>query len=620
MRFIFVFFFLLSTQLFAAGFCGILEEWIGAATGRVAGKDELILSFGKTPSVRNVFGRLAKNEVLDRGDAYQKMLANDPKNIDLRTFDTIIIGAGVQGTVLSSNLNGRVLMINDSRSFGTFDTFGHTFFINSAETAAGQSPNIFPGARFQVKQVVDKLYPEGAIIGDMISLNLAAGTNNFIFGDSAVSLNQNRGGKANRFEIKTAKGLMFMSENVVIATGMGKRDYRIADSESLKIIASEQVVERPRITFIDDFMTHNQETALTTQSNPMTETAGQTVIVYGGGDGGAIVVEYLLGLGPSAGYGNQRNVAHLLPKKIIWVGMKATDGNSYKAQSFERYHDIAPFFDNHLIQPYDGKVVAFERRGAELNARTSDNSSFTFNLAIAAAGYSNEVTGFLSGLSDQKVDLIPSEATLETGSSKVQIAKIPSVNSTPIDGVFVIGPAAGGLNTTGEPGGPNSPRIQTMGPRTRAVAQAINARTSTVRPCLVCPVPQTQAVRLSKSNITQHTVLPFSVARIENDVRSGDELNISANLAFAQILSRMKFFYGNNFELILRANQQGHVEITSNDFDAGELQKLSLVIGSDQVLFAHIVNFIRKADSRSVKLIYSLANDRKITFFDIVEN
>lgn len=463
-----------------------------------------LADLGPDRRVSEVVAEQARLLTQRRERAYRQMLAADPKSTEIRTFDTIVVGGGPQGVTMAANLKGtRTLMINAGDRAGTFADFGDTFVVNSNETFGQASTNIIPGgaANAQVRNLAKvtpgagDVYVTGRTIGDATDLQLALTDAEVLTKTPAAEPVFDK--KLGLWKVETNEG-PFYARNVARGTGLGEEKFTFApdDKTSWGIVAAEKKAGTHRVEFINHFMKRMQ-LASEEGVNPLAKLPGKSYVVVGGGDGGAIVAKYLTGLGPPEGYGGRALQAGEGQKKVFWFGQKSADRAAYEQSTWGPYLDLGPKFDDGGVRPVNAHMKKVERTtGAE-----AGQGAFRFYYGdgpkdyvvadgmISAAGYDNSATkSFWSRIAgrDAKVETFMIEGKANQGF----IAKGVKVNGVEQKGLYEFGPATGGLETKGLPGGEKSPRIETLGPRTQELAQRIRddllADPGSRRTCLTC--------------------------------------------------------------------------------------------------------------------------------------
>lgn len=537
----------------------------------------------------------ARVDIANRSQAYKNMLKASPDDKDIRSFDTVIIGGGPQTAAGMGKLQGtRTLVLNESDDMGTFAKMGDTFKVNSPPEA-----NNFPTGMVQHEDMArGQDYTAGRVIGNATDVNMALSDADFYIGDRAVAYRIAPEGSPHKYIVETKNGQKFYTDNIVDISGMGEKTFPIKDAATQDLIKKEYESGMSRIRFVDDFLTDSQKIART-GVNPIESTAGKRVVVIGGGDGGAISTEYVFGHGPPAGYAFKTdNLDALHPKVVYWFGQKAKNSTDYKNASWKRYWDLARDFDSKELKPVDARATRIEKitsgpdKGAfKVFYGPGPNDYKVADEVIFAAGYDREaVSSRVAHLAGGNHDGVQTQMIRGNPEGKfpadVNVAKQIVVNGEP-QSVYVAGPATGGLDTVGEAGGENSPRIQTLGPRTSQLMQNIRNSITSPRACLTCKEHGISAeLNLRPGPAAAEETLKIPARSIR--VASEEERETRVRFHMMSLLNGLSLKYGDSLDFYIAPDLKGGFKIISKSVDASGLAKLEEYLNHDPDLMALI--------------------------------
>jgi|GEM_PF-823751 len=533
-------------------------------------------------SIREVLGEQARLAIKRREKSYREILKARPSDEEVRTFDTIVIGGGPQSAIFSSNSKGtRTLLINKSEHSGVFSRFGDTFVINSEEDLAKASTNLMPGAhpQIQVRTVTTSEFPAGKTIGDVTEMNLARSESEFLYKTEATKVTKVREETATTpplFKVETSEGT-FYANNVAVGTGLGGPKFPFKDPGTQKIIAEELASGKPKIQFLDDFMAESQGQA-ERAVNPLAAIKGERVVVAGPGDGGAIGVKYLRGLGPEAGYGRAMKPDETAGQ-VYWFGQKNTSRKSFEESTWGPYLDIGPELEKGTV-----KAVPHHLHHVERITEGPDKGAFKFfhgegpddfviaDRMVVSAGYDNSVGKTIFDGLGAKVEFPLVQGTNVEGN----IARAVAVDGKVQPGLYQFGPATGGLETHGLPGGVNSPRIETLGPRTQELAERIRDGVREPMACLTCnQAPATFIKPLAETRIEEALVrMPVD----QKTFRVTDELQREQRIQSHLFdgLNDIELPAGKKIDLTFVPDlERGEIAIKSRSLEHGDLQRIS---------------------------------------------
>lgn len=429
-----------------------------------------------------VFLRKINTELKRKSDLKKLELAQDGK---LET-DVVVLGGGVHGSIYANGAKqldpkAKILVIDRFDCLGVFNCMGETFFINSPEYLNGakqavysNSKNYMPGMPLQPSdfknlkskslKIAKEYYIPGKYLGATSNASIASSGADLLMEYRIVSVTRTRKGPY-RYEITLNSGDKVYANKVVIPSGLGNPSFPFKNVATRKTIVKRL---NKGIYTVESFLRSAQKT-LREGEDPLARYVNKKVAVVGGGDGGNIVTEYLLGKGPKSSIRSQST-----PNEVVWFGQKSANAKEFSEKAWERYHDIAPHFpggkSKELITPVNAYVDDITELSDGRFLIKSEKGERIVDEVVFCSGYKTDSKDiFKEFLRDG-----------ELPTSKV-LAKDSEVVARRIEGeeLYFIGPegqnvvkGGGGLGTTlDDAGGANTPRIEVLAPKSFKFSQ-----------------------------------------------------------------------------------------------------------------------------------------------------
>ena len=403
-------------------------------------------------------------------------------------FDMVTVGGGPHAAMAmagarEANASLRTLSFEAKSGPGVFAQMGDTFNIN---TRAGGSN--FSGSPLRTTDVetpqAGSNFPSAQALGDATYASHYAAGNPVVFNQKIVSITEaptNSNWPA-RYKLRTADGTEVYSNNVLIATGLGRPKLGIqvralpANAPAAQAVrhqrlerAAEQtnrLVEKvrketgtggfPTLGSMDEMMEFIAAELKAGRKNPIAAMAGEEIAVIGAKDGGRIAVQALSG--SSAALNTRTGAAHSVAK-IIFVGEKSKTGQEYlqslsrpgiDARIAERYAPIAEQIDNGRVQTSSGYLDNIEEIWVDgkrkfritQNLGTPEETARLVDRVIFTRGYDSEVPAVLGDLGDAQLrptelDVTP-DARYPSMMGQQHVADQVVVNGRPT-GIYNIG-------------------------------------------------------------------------------------------------------------------------------------------------------------------------------------
>lgn len=393
-------------------------------------------------------------------------------------LDYLCIGGGPQcadASLVLGRTKNRSLVIersnNIARVFAEKD-----FYINSTEDVA-LTMHEFPGAYGSLANLSSQQYSHSSQLAAFIQSQQKFSQVNVLLDQNVTGFKRVVEGSQTYFYVFTESGLKFKVKNLIVGTGLGEIQTKVADAIYKKDFAShlekalQTNTEIQKISSTDSFLIalkNRMESGL-----PIS--LPQKIIIVGNGDGARIVLESI----------KLYNIT--LPKdfQIVWVGNPAKNEVEFveSMRGWPRYIKlISEFYRDGMIKGVPGHISAYSKATDGTITMTSEDQdthqsySFSGSMVIDSTGYTPVTNELLKqiGASDTIVDF---KGKLD-GSELTSLGRQAQLASGELLNVFFVGSAAGVLATKEELAGkPNRIGVSlynTLGRTSRLLSQITN--------------------------------------------------------------------------------------------------------------------------------------------------
>ncbi len=405
--------------------------------------------------------------------------------------EVVVLGGGIHGSITANglkqaNAKRSVLVVDKLDCLGVFNCLGDTFFINSPEFLKARSselyklsknhmtgmpiqPSDFSNLKIKSMEVGDsEFFIPGKYIGNSSNMNMASSGADLLMGEKIMSVKRINGSRF-KYELKLSGGKSIFTNKIIMPSGLGTPSIPLKDLTSLEV-AKKHLGQK--INHIESYM-RKMQLKIQEGTNILKVIKGKKIAVVGGGDGGAIITELLLGKGPSKAYIGGITKSDL-PKQIVWFGQKKLNSTQYIENTWERYRDLSVHFpggkEKQLINPIDGYLEKIKELPNGKFKVSHENGTEIVDEIVFSAGYKDESKTIFKEFLKGSGEFSTSAKTLDSGEVVARKLTNEEVYFVGPQGQNIV-PGGGGLATTAlDPGGVNSPRIEVLAPKTFSFA------------------------------------------------------------------------------------------------------------------------------------------------------
>lgn len=398
--------------------------------------------------------------------------------------DVLVVGAGIHSAIFNHCLGKArpdVKLVCVESSAGVAKTFwaaGQMFRLNSPELET-LSSNILPQAPVQLKQLTGDRFAHAEMIGDVALFAQVASPATFLLRSKVKAIDM----EGDLVKTTLDSGITFHSKAVVVATGLGTPRWPTQDAVSLEILKTESDRQFPLggdvpdVQYFDSAL-HRAKADLTGSFKPLDAYRDKKVCVVGAGDGANVWVEFMLGKAPAPAYGGDADSR--ISGKLLWIGQKATDLESFRGSNKKRYHEsFVSIYAEERLENVPARLESIRAAGEGAPGKyaltCSDGKTYHADKVILATGYQNRAAELVQSLgADVSFEPITGP-TPEWGMTNIARQATAGGKAHPI---YLAGAGAAPLATDAELAKSftmNSVSINVLASRTESLARKIAA-------------------------------------------------------------------------------------------------------------------------------------------------